>query len=81
MFKKILIANRGEVALRIQASSDVRAQLARTLVLGGLDLLRIDRAASRLESVFIQLARNEAQGDSDAGAAGGGHPSPENLPS
>jgi ABC-2 type transport system ATP-binding protein len=47
----------GEVALRIQATTDVRAQLSRSLVLASLDLLRFDRAASQLESVFIQLAR------------------------
>jgi ABC-2 type transport system ATP-binding protein len=50
----------GEVSLRISALSDVRAQLARTLVLAGLDLLRFDRGATRLESIFIQLARSSA---------------------
>jgi ABC-2 type transport system ATP-binding protein len=54
----------GEVAMRIHALKDVRAQLARTLVLAGLDLLRFERSASRLESVFIQLARGS---DSSAG--------------
>jgi ABC-2 type transport system ATP-binding protein len=46
-----------EVSMRISALTDVRAQLARTLVLAGLDLLRFDRGATRLESIFIQLAR------------------------
>ena len=61
----------GEVSLRVQAATDVRAQLARTLVLAGLDLLRFDRGASRLESIFIQLARTSHV---DAGN-GAGRPS------
>jgi ABC-2 type transport system ATP-binding protein len=54
----------GVVSLRIRASGDIRAQLARTLVLAGLDLLRFDRSASRLESIFIQLSRtSDTDGD------------------
>ena len=53
----------GEVALRVLASTDIRAQLARTLVLAGLDLLRFDRGSSRLESVFIHLSRTGADGE------------------
>jgi ABC-2 type transport system ATP-binding protein len=63
----------GEVALRVLSTSDVRAQLARTLVLAGLDLLRFDRGASRLESIFIQLAQNQAAVAN--GDAGTGRPS------
>jgi ABC-2 type transport system ATP-binding protein len=51
-----------EISLRVSATSDVRAQLARSLVLAGVDLLRFDRASSRLESVFIQLARSDGPG-------------------
>jgi ABC-2 type transport system ATP-binding protein len=47
----------GEVSLRVHAAHDIRAQLSRTLVLAGLDLLRFDRGASRLESVFIELSK------------------------
>ena len=54
---EVLIDEGGEVAMRVTAMSDVRAQLARTLVLAGLDLLRFDRGATRLESIFIQLSR------------------------
>jgi ABC-2 type transport system ATP-binding protein len=50
----------GEVSLRIKSTTDIRAQLARSLVLAGLDLLRFDRAASQLESVFIQLAKSSS---------------------
>jgi ABC-2 type transport system ATP-binding protein len=69
----------GEASLRVQSSSDIRAQLARTLVLAGLDLLRMDRAASQLESVFIQLANVPGEvtakvdyGPGGPGKAGGG---------
>jgi ABC-2 type transport system ATP-binding protein len=64
----------GEVSMRITALSDVRAQLARTLVLAGLDLLRFDRGATRLESIFIQLARDGSADDVD-GLAGTRRPS------
>jgi ABC-2 type transport system ATP-binding protein len=64
----------GEVSLRITALSDVRAQLARTLVLAGLDLLRFDRGATRLESIFIQLARTQP-GDVADGAVAARRPS------
>jgi ABC-2 type transport system ATP-binding protein len=64
----------GEVSLRVTALSDVRAQLARTLVLAGLDLLRFDRGATRLESIFIQLARTGGNEPPD-GSAGTRRPS------
>jgi ABC-2 type transport system ATP-binding protein len=78
---ELLREDAGEVALKVHAGSDIRAQLARSLVLAGLDLLRFDRAASRLESVFIQLARNEANVGDDSGAAVGAPANGENRPS
>jgi ABC-2 type transport system ATP-binding protein len=47
----------GEVSLRVQAKTDMRPALVRAVVSHGLDVLRLDRSASRLESIFIQLAR------------------------
>jgi ABC-2 type transport system ATP-binding protein len=65
---EVMREENGEVALRVLASTDVRPQLARTLVLNGLELLRFDRGASRLESIFIQLARTgESEGNGAAG--------------
>jgi ABC-2 type transport system ATP-binding protein len=64
----------GEVSMRVIALSYVRAQLARTLVLAGMDLLRFDRGATRLESIFIQLARTGTAEVAD-GNAGSGRPS------
>jgi len=51
----------GEVSLRIQADGDPRPALVRTIVSHGIDVLRLDRSASRLESIFIQLARGEGR--------------------
>jgi hypothetical protein len=47
----------GVVSLRVQAGADQRPAIVRAVVAHGLDLLRLDRSASRLESVFLQLAR------------------------
>jgi ABC-2 type transport system ATP-binding protein len=65
----------GEVSMRISALSDIRAQLARTLVLAGLDLLRFDRGATRLESIFIQLARTGSGDGADGNNADSRRPS------
>jgi ABC-2 type transport system ATP-binding protein len=45
----------GVTSLRVDSSADLRAQVARALVMGGIDLLRIDRGAGRLETIFLQL--------------------------
>ncbi len=52
----------GETALRVRASADVRADLVRALVGAGFDVLRVDRGSNRLESIFLQLARDGAEG-------------------
>ncbi len=56
----------GEAAVRVRASRDIRSDLARAVVGRGLDLIRLDRSASRLESIFIQLSKT---GDGDAAGA------------
>jgi len=48
-----------EVVLKIRAREDCRPEIARALVQAGLELLRLDRGASRLESIFIELAHRE----------------------
>jgi ABC-2 type transport system ATP-binding protein len=48
----------GEVSLRVSSKEDLRPALVRAVVSHGLDVLRLDRNASRLESIFIQLARS-----------------------
>jgi ABC-2 type transport system ATP-binding protein len=54
----------GEVSLRVSAKEDLRPALVRAIVSQGLDVLRLDRNASRLESIFIQLARSGSAGSS-----------------
>src|SRR3569832_2122758 len=46
----------GVTSLRVDTSADIRAQIARALVMGGIDLMRIDRGTGRLESIFLQLS-------------------------
>jgi ABC-2 type transport system ATP-binding protein len=48
-----------EIVLKIRAREDCRPEIARALVLAGHQLLRLDRGASRLESIFIELAHRE----------------------
>ena len=54
-----------EFILAVQADDDVRAEAARTLVQGGLDLLKLGFQRDELEGVFIELTSDER--------AGGGH--------
>jgi len=66
----------GIAVVRMQAASDLRPKIARVLVNGGLDLLRIDRGAAQLESIFLELTRNQgdqpvAGGSPSSGAAPG----------
>jgi len=50
------------VLVRMQAAADLRPKIARVLVNGGLDLLRIDRGAAQLESIFLQLTKTHTEG-------------------
>jgi len=52
----------GVVLVRMQAAADLRPKIARVLVNGGLDLLRIDRGAAQLESIFLQLTKTHTEG-------------------
>ena len=61
----------GVAVLTFRAAPDLRPRLARALVQNGIDLLRIDRGAARLESIFLQLTK-------DRPAAVG--PAPTELP-
>jgi ABC-2 type transport system ATP-binding protein len=45
-------------ALRCHAAASLRPQLVRALVAANVDLLRIDRGASQLESIFLQLTHS-----------------------
>ena len=43
--------------LRVSAPAELRPQVVRALVNGNVDVLRIDKAASQLESIFMQLTK------------------------
>jgi len=49
----------GVAVLRLEGAADLRPQLARALVGANLDLLRIDRVAERLESIFLKLTHGK----------------------
>ena len=58
-----LLSRAGELSsLQVSAATDLRAPIARALVLGGVDLVRIDRAAGRLEDIFLQLTQGLGPG-------------------
>jgi ABC-2 type transport system ATP-binding protein len=49
----------GVTTLRVESAADLRAQVARGLVMGGIDLVRIDKGAGRLEAIFLQLTESK----------------------
>jgi ABC-2 type transport system ATP-binding protein len=55
----VLSETDGVAQLSFRASHDLRPKLARALVQNGIDLLRIDRGAARLESIFLQLTKDK----------------------
>jgi ABC-2 type transport system ATP-binding protein len=55
----LLSQQHGVASLQISSSADVRAQVARELCTGGVDLVRIDRSAGRLENIFLQLTQSK----------------------
>lgn len=53
-----LIKEAGDLAtLRIDGPSELRPEVARALVAAGVDLLRMDRGAQKLESIFLKLTQ------------------------
>jgi ABC-2 type transport system ATP-binding protein len=67
----------GVATVSFRASPDLRPRLARAVVEGGVDLLRMDRGAARLESIFLQLTKDRP-GAERAGSPPA--PSSEHLP-
>ncbi len=65
----------GVSALVFRAPPELRPRLARALVQNGIDLLRIDRGAARLESIFLQLTKTGGARDATASS-----PAPSELP-
>jgi ABC-2 type transport system ATP-binding protein len=57
----VLRESDGVALVSLQGNPDLRPQVARALVQGGIDLLRIDRGAARLESIFLKLTAEAPQ--------------------
>jgi ABC-2 type transport system ATP-binding protein len=70
----------GVVTLSFRSTPDLRPRLARALVQNGLDLLRIDRGAARLESIFLQLTKDRPGGARAAERSSILPPPPSELP-
>lgn len=49
----------GVALLSLQGAPDLRPKVVRALVQNGIDILRIDRGAARLESIFLQLTKDK----------------------
>jgi ABC-2 type transport system ATP-binding protein len=56
---EVLSESDGVTVLRLAAAPELRPKIARALVQNGVDLLRIDRGALRLESIFLQLTNDK----------------------
>ncbi len=52
----------GLALISLQGAPDLRPKVARALVTNGIDLLRIDRGAARLESIFLRLTKTPEGG-------------------
>ncbi len=57
---RLLREENGVAALQLDATGEVRPQIARAVVGANLDLLRIDRGGGKLESIFLKLTHGKA---------------------
>jgi ABC-2 type transport system ATP-binding protein len=57
----ILRETGGVAVLSLEGPPELRPKVARALIQNGLDLLRIDRGAARLESIFLKLTKTQAE--------------------
>jgi ABC-2 type transport system ATP-binding protein len=57
----VLRSHDGLTTLRVDGASELRPEIARALVSGGVDLLRLDRGAEKLESIFLRLTQQDRQ--------------------
>lgn len=58
---RVVTSSDSATTLEIIAARDVRAEVARLLVGAGCDLLRLEQADRRLESIFMNLTQTPAQ--------------------
>ena len=57
---EVVRSDERESLLRVQVTGEHRPAIIRALVQGGVDVLRVDRAASQLESIFMQLTQTRS---------------------
>ena len=55
----VLRTHDGLTTLRVEGPSELRPEIARALISGGVDLLRLDRGAEKLESIFLRLTQQD----------------------
>jgi ABC-2 type transport system ATP-binding protein len=55
----VLRESGGVTLLSLQGAPELRPKVVRALVQNGIDLLRIDRGAARLESIFLRLTQDQ----------------------
>jgi ABC-2 type transport system ATP-binding protein len=61
----------GVAVVSLQGAPDLRPKVVRALVQNGIDLLRIDRGAARLESIFLRLTQDGQTGQAGKDAKDG----------
>ncbi len=61
----------GGETLHVEGAGELRPQITRALVQAGIDVLRIDRGATGLESIFLQLTKGDARTAGATAAAAG----------
>jgi gliding motility-associated transport system ATP-binding protein len=57
----VLRESGGVTLISLQGAPELRPKVVRALVQNGIDLLRIDRGAARLESIFLRLTQDPKQ--------------------
>jgi ABC-2 type transport system ATP-binding protein len=70
----------GVAALSLRAPAELRPRVARALVENGIDLLRIDKGATKLESIFLELTTHPGGAEAAPADAQAAPPSSPELP-
>jgi ABC-2 type transport system ATP-binding protein len=55
----VVVEAEGVMTLRVDAPAELRPRVAQAVVGAGLELLRLDRGAEKLESLFLRLTRGQ----------------------
>ena len=60
----------GVAVVSLQGAPDLRPKVVRALVQNGIDVLRVDRGAARLESIFLRLTQDGKDGNAEKASTG-----------